>query len=143
MSQSIRNAALRPIPVVTEETQSYWSGASEGELRLRRCNACGQLAKPLEPRCLNCMGADFSVERMSGLVILEGRASIHIPALPGMEPPITVVECAVQEDRRIRLIALDVDGTTDGLMPGDRLGIGFATEENGYSYAVVKPGTAR
>src|SRR5207237_9098332 len=44
----------RARPQPTPETQHFWDGTREGELRLQRCNACGKVYFPPRPCCSAC-----------------------------------------------------------------------------------------
>ena len=47
--------ASKPIPVPTRETQPYWEGCKQHELRIQQCAACGH--SQFYPRlyCTACM----------------------------------------------------------------------------------------
>ncbi|MCB1395315.1 MAG: hypothetical protein H6898_10885 [Rhodobacter sp.] len=139
MSQSTSHIPPRPLPVATAETRPFWDGAAEGALRLRRCTHCGRLAAPLAPRCAGCLGDRFTVDTLSGRATLKGRTVLHLNALPGRDGPLVIVECAIEEDPRIVLIALDDSGVTNGALPGQPLQLGFGPDEGGTRFAVVLP----
>lgn len=48
----------RPIPQATPETAEFWEGASRGELRIQRCQSCGQAYFFPRPFCPNCSSKD-------------------------------------------------------------------------------------
>ena len=64
---------------------------------------------------------------------------LHLNALPGRDGPLVIVECAIEEDPRIVLIALDDSGVTNGALPGQPLQLGFGPDEGGTRFAVVLP----
>ncbi len=128
----------RPEPVPTAESLPFWQGAREGALILRQCLRCETIAAPAAPRCPRCLAPDLSPFRCSGRAALHGRTVLHLDAVPGHEPPLTIVECAVEEAPHILLIALDEDDGTVSLRPGDPLRISFRPDPNGWSYAAVE-----
>jgi Predicted nucleic-acid-binding protein containing a Zn-ribbon len=134
---------LRPQPVATAETRVFWDGAGEGVLRLRRCTSCGRLAAPLAPRCAGCLGADFAVETLSGRAALKGRTVLHLPVFPGREGSLAIAECALEEDPRIVLIALDEGRVTESMAPGAPLQLTFPATAEGARFAVVQAPEAR
>ncbi|MBF9033230.1 hypothetical protein HKCCE2091_03180 [Rhodobacterales bacterium HKCCE2091] len=142
MTQSTPNSAPRPVPVPTAESRVFWDGAEAGRLTLRRCTGCGRLAAPLAPRCAGCLGAEFEAETLSGRAVLGGRTVLHVPGIPGGATPATLVQCAVAEDPRIGLVALDTTGATKRLRPGDMLSLSFADMGGGVFLAVARPGAA-
>lgn len=56
----------RPIPVPTPETQHFWDGTREGELRLQRCDDCAHVYFPPRPFCPACSSRSVSVFAASG-----------------------------------------------------------------------------
>ena len=61
----------RPLPTPTPETQHFWDGTREGELRLQRCDECAQVYFPPRPFCPGCSSRSVSVFAASG------RATLH------------------------------------------------------------------
>jgi len=58
--------ASRPVPEPTPETQHFWDGTREGEIRLQRCDACRHVYFPPRPFCPACSSRSVSVFRASG-----------------------------------------------------------------------------
>src|SRR6266849_6357228 len=56
----------RARPQPTPETQHFWDGTREGELRLQRCNACAKVYFPPRPFCPACAARDVAVFAASG-----------------------------------------------------------------------------
>src|SRR5438128_12182825 len=83
----------RARPQPTPETQHFWDGTREGELRLQRCNACGKVYFPPRPFCPACAARDVAVFTASGKGRLYSYVIHHRP-VPGFTPPyaIAVVE---------------------------------------------------
>src|SRR2546427_9367881 len=56
----------KPIPVPTRETQPYWDGCKQHELRIQQCVACGH--SQFYPRlyCTTCMSERVEWIRASG-----------------------------------------------------------------------------
>ena len=46
--------AARARPKPTPETQHFWDGTREGELRLQRCESCAKTYFPPRPFCPSC-----------------------------------------------------------------------------------------
>src|SRR5690349_5090377 len=47
--------APRPDPVVHPETDGFWTGLAEGELRVQACTRCGTLRFPFASVCHVCL----------------------------------------------------------------------------------------
>ena len=58
--------ASKPIPVPTRETQPYWDGCKQHELRIQQCTACGH--SQFYPRlyCTACMSERVEWVKASG-----------------------------------------------------------------------------
>lgn len=56
----------RPLPQPTPETQHFWEGAKQGELRLQRCADCGHVYFPPRPLCPECSSRNVEVFTASG-----------------------------------------------------------------------------
>ena len=54
------------VPVPTPETQPYWNGVAEGELRLPRCRDCGGAYFPPSPVCPHCTSRSIEWFTASG-----------------------------------------------------------------------------
>ena len=103
-------------PVRNQDTDFFWEGTRQGELRLQRCNSCGELRHPPGPVCPSCHAMD------RGYVVASGRGTIfsflvhHAPQLPGRELPVTIALVELEEG--VRFVA-DVRGNPQDLAIGD------------------------
>lgn len=59
-------AERRPDRTLGPGHEEFWQWCAKGELRLQRCDACGDLRWPVLPACENCGSNEFTWERMSG-----------------------------------------------------------------------------
>ena len=57
-------------PVRNRDTEFFWEGTAHGELRIQRCNACGELRHPPGPVCPACHAMD------RGYVVASGRGTV-------------------------------------------------------------------
>jgi len=91
-----RPAMDRVLPQPTPETQHFWDGCKEGELRLQRCSACAKTYFPPRPFCPSCASRSVEVYKASGKAILYSFVINHRPRPDmGKEPhSIAVVELA-------------------------------------------------
>ena len=88
-------------PQLNRDTAYFWEGTAAGELRIQRCNACGELRHPPGPMCPACHAAD------RGYVVASGRGRVfsflvhHAPQLPGKELPATLALVELEEGVRM------------------------------------------
>ena len=110
-------------PVRNQDTDFFWEGTRQGELRLQKCNACGELRHPPGPVCPSCHAMD------RGYVVASGRGTIfsflvhHAPQMPGRELPVTIALVELEEGRD-RFVA-DVRGNPEDLAIGDPVVVGW------------------
>lgn len=50
----LTDSADAPAPVVHPETEPFWAGLAQGELRVQVCSACDTSRYPFAPVCFNC-----------------------------------------------------------------------------------------
>ena len=88
------------IPVPTPETQHFWEGTRQGELRLQRCLDCGHVYFPPRPFCPLCMSRNVEVFAASGRGTLASYVISH-RRQPNFEPPYSVAMVELEEGPRI------------------------------------------
>lgn len=88
-------------PSIGVDTQFFWDGAKDGELRIQRCADCGALRHPPGPMCPSC----HSIKRDH--VVASGRGMVHSfvvhhhPPVPGRTPPYVVALIDLEEGVRM------------------------------------------
>jgi uncharacterized OB-fold protein len=103
-------------PARNQDTDFFWEGTEQGELRIQKCNACGLLRHPPGPVCPACHAMD------RGFVVASGRGTIfsflvhHAPKMPGRQLPVTIALVELEEG--VRFVA-DVRGNPEDLAIGD------------------------
>ena len=109
-------------PQRNRDTEFFWEGTAAGELRIQKCNACGELRHPPGPMCPSCHAAD------RGHVVASGRGTVfsflvhHAPQLPGKELPATLALIELEEG--VRMVGEVVAGR-EGLAIGDPVQVVF------------------
>jgi uncharacterized protein len=62
---------IRPYPVPDRDTAPFWEGASQGELRIQRCTACGRHVFYPRSVCPHCMADSLE------WVVAAGRGTVY------------------------------------------------------------------
>jgi uncharacterized OB-fold protein len=93
----------RPLPLITQDNEFFWTSGADGKLRLQECKACESLIHPPAPVCRYCRSRDMGVRAVSGKATLAGFTLNHRFSLPGMPAPYVVAQVAIAEDSRVRL----------------------------------------
>lgn len=104
----------RVIPKPTPETQHYWDGAREGDLRLQTCQACDNTYFPPRPFCPECGSRDIAETKASGKAKLLSYVINHLPS-PGFEPPFAIAIVELEEGPRLMSNILDCEQTPEAL----------------------------
>ncbi len=105
----------RPLPRPTPETQHFWDGTREGELRLQRCDACDKVYFPPRPFCPGCASREVSVFKASGRAILYSYVINH-RAAPGFEPPYSIAVVELEEGPRMMTNIVGIENTPENLV---------------------------
>jgi uncharacterized OB-fold protein len=110
-------------PQMNRDTQFFWDGTAAGELRIQKCNACGELRHPPGPMCPSCHAAD------RGHVVASGRGTVfsflvhHAPQLPGKALPATLALIELEEG--VRMVGEVLQPPEGGVAIGDPVQVVF------------------
>ncbi len=104
----------RIIPKPTPETQHYWDGAKQGELRLQQCNSCNNTYFPPRAFCPECGSRDVKVTKASGKGRLYSYIINHLPS-PGFDGPFAVAIVELEEGPRLMSNILECEQTPEAL----------------------------
>ena len=115
-------ARARPQP--TPETQHFWDGTRNGELRLQRCDACAHVYFPPRPFCPACASRTVSVFAASGNAILDSFVIHHRP-VPGFTPPYAIAVVKLAEGPRMMTNIIDCPQTPEALVLDIPLKVAF------------------
>jgi acetyl-CoA acetyltransferase/uncharacterized OB-fold protein len=120
----------RPLPLVTDENEFFWTSGADGQLRLQECKACESLIHPPAPVCRYCRSRDMGVRAVSGKATLAGFTVNHRFSLPGLPAPYVVAQVAIAEDPRVRLTTNIVEAEPDELELGQQVEVVFEQIED-------------
>jgi len=105
-------------PPVSPDTEFFWAGTRQGELRIQRCGGCGVLRHPPGPACPRCGSigkAEYQVAVGTGTVY--SYVVHHHPPVPGKKLPIVVALVELTEGVRMlgELTGTDPDDVRIGM----------------------------
>ena len=120
----------RPLPLITDENEFFWTSGADGTLRLQECRACESLIHPPAPVCRYCRSRDMGVRSVSGKATLAGFTVNHRFSLPGLPAPYVVAQVAIAEDPRVRLTTNIVECDPDQLELGQQVEVVFEQVED-------------
>jgi hypothetical protein len=87
-------------------TEPFWKSVAARELRLPRCNNCGDYRMPPTPFCPACHAQDIDWVCYSGRAVLYSYTVVERNIVPGMEESLPYVPAVVEfpDAQGIRLI---------------------------------------
>uniref|UniRef100_UPI0039BF9149 Zn-ribbon domain-containing OB-fold protein n=1 Tax=Lentzea alba TaxID=2714351 RepID=UPI0039BF9149 len=99
-SQAIR-------PAVNRDTEYFWEGCRQGELRIQRCGQCGLLRHPPGPMCPECGATKPKYLVSDGRGVVYSYVVHHHPQVPGKQTPFVVA--LIELDEGVRMLG-ELDG---------------------------------
>jgi len=120
----------RPLPLITQDNEFFWTSGADGKLRFQECKACTALIHPRAPVCRYCRSRDIGVRAVSGKATLAGFTLNQRFSLPGMPAPYVVAQVAIEEDPRVRLTTNIVESDPDDLELGQQVEVVFEHVED-------------
>ena len=97
--------ATKPIPVPTRETQPYWEGCKQHELRIQQCAACGH--SQFYPRlyCTACMSERVEWVTASGHGTVLSFTIVYRPVTPAFAADVPYVVALITLDEGPQLMS--------------------------------------
>jgi hypothetical protein len=105
----------RTLPQPTPETQHFWDGCKEGELRLQRCAECTRAYFPPRPFCPTCGSRNVVVVRASGLATLYSYIINHRPRPDMGTAPHSIAVVSLAEGPRMMTNIIGCPQTPEAL----------------------------
>ncbi|NIJ40548.1 hypothetical protein FHS78_000818 [Parvibaculum indicum] len=91
----------RPLPQPTPETQHFWDGCRDGEIRLQRCKSCDHTYFPPRDFCPACSAREVEVVKASGKATLYSYIINHRPRPDFGEEPHSIAVVQLEEGPRM------------------------------------------
>jgi len=130
--------AKRARPEPTPETQHYWEGTRQGELRLQRCDACAKTYFPPRPFCPECGSRHVSVVKSSGKGRLFSYVIHHRP-VPGFTPPYAIAVVELEEGPRLMSNIVNCPQTPEALQLDMPLEVAFEKIDDEITLPLFQP----
>ncbi|MGZ3144947.1 bifunctional MaoC family dehydratase N-terminal/OB-fold nucleic acid binding domain-containing protein [Lentzea chajnantorensis] len=104
-AQTQKAQAIRPS--VNRDTEYFWNGTKQGELRIQRCGGCGLLRHPPGPMCPECGATTPRYLVSDGRGVVYSYVVHHHPQVPGKRTPFVIA--LVELDEGVRMLG-ELDG---------------------------------
>lgn len=121
-----------PLPRLTPESDFFWTGGAEGELRMLRCTTCERFAHPPTILCRGCGGDQLAPQPLSGLGTVWTFTVSHQQLLPSLATPYIVAIVALDEQDDLHLTTRLVDTTPEHVHVGMRVQVRFEQHNEVY-----------
>jgi uncharacterized OB-fold protein len=128
----------RALPQPTPETQHFWDGTRENQLRLQRCAECAKVYFPPRPFCPACASRKVSVFPASGKARLYSYV-IHHRKVPGFTPPYAIAVVELAEGPRMMTNIVDCPQTPEALLLDMPLEVVFAKQNDTITLPFFRP----
>ncbi len=128
----------RPLPEPTPETEHFWEGTKNGELRLQKCDDCSHNYFPPRPFCPSCGSRNVSVFAASGRGFLYSYVIHHRPR-PGFEPPYAIAVVELDEGPRMMTNIVECEQTPEALELDMALEVSFEKMNDDITRACFRP----
>jgi uncharacterized OB-fold protein len=106
----------RTLPQPTPETQHFWDGCKQGELRLQRCVKCSKSYFPPRPFCPGCGSRDVETYRASGKGVLWSYVINHRPRPDIGKDPHSIAVVQLSEGPRMMTNIVGCPQTPEALV---------------------------
>lgn len=114
------------VPSPLPETQPYWDGLNEGNLKVQKCGSCGRLRHYPRPVCDKCHSMDVDWATMTGNGKVHTWTITHHAFHPGFKTELPYVLVTVDLDEGVGMQAqLDAPADTK-LEVGQAVEVRFA-----------------
>ena len=133
----------KPIPVPDEASKEFWAASANHILTTQKCEACGWLAYPPKPTCVNCRADPpvFSWQAVSGFGRVKTWTVMRTAFLPGFadDVPYVVADIELEDQPRLRVAARLSEVAHDELQIGMPVQVAFEDVEDGISIPYFVP----
>lgn len=77
--------ARRPLPRPDEDSEQFWRGCREQELRMQQCDSCGKVRFRPSAVCPACLAEEFHWQPLSGRGRVHSFGVVHRKLVPGFD----------------------------------------------------------
>ena len=103
-----------PVPKPTPETEHFWAGARDGQLKLQRCTECSEVYFPPRPFCPSCISRNVEIFDASG----KGRLYSYVinqREHPAHDGPYSIAVVELDEGPRMMTNIINCEQTPEAL----------------------------
>jgi uncharacterized OB-fold protein len=113
------------VPAITDDSREYWTGGAAGELRIYRCDDCGNYIHPPVPVCRKCRSIRVGAHAVCGRGTLVSFTVNHQPWSQEYDGPYIVGLVAIDEQAGVNLMTNIIECPLGDVRIGMRLEVVF------------------
>ncbi|AIT79802.1 Zn-ribbon domain-containing OB-fold protein [Novosphingobium pentaromativorans] len=129
----------RALPEPTPETEHFWDGCRQGELRIQRCMSCNHSYFPPRPVCPECWSRDIEIYVASGKATLHSYIINHRPRPDMGTEPHSIAMVRLAEGPQMMSNIVDCPQTPEALILDMPLEVTFLKQSDTISLPQFKP----
>lgn len=127
-----------PLPRPNAQTQVFWDGCAEGELRYQCCASCSHVQCIPRSLCEQCQGSELQWRASAGMGTVLTFTTVFRAPLPVFKDKVPYVIAIVDMDEGFRVMANALSRTVQGAVAiGSRVSISF-TDVHGMALPVLQ-----
>lgn len=130
--------AARPMPVLSDLNRPFWAAAAQGELRLQRCEECGEIRHPIADICPKCLSGLYQWSKMSGRARLLSFVIFHRAYRASLKDQLPYNSALVRLDEGPTLVS-NIAAPQDDLKNDMPLEVAFLPVSDEVAIPVFKP----
>ncbi|MDO6414537.1 zinc ribbon domain-containing protein [Sphingomonas sp. BIUV-7] len=127
------------LPQPTPETQHYWDGCAQSELRLQRCRACAQAYFPPRPVCPSCAARDIEIFAASGRATLHSYIINQRPRPDMGKDPHSIAVVLLEEGPKMMTNIIDCPQTPEALILDMPVEVVFIRQNDAITLPFFRP----
>ena len=108
----------RKLPLITPETEAFWTGGKDGALMIQRCTTCGIYQHPPLPICSHCRTETVLPAAVSGRGKVKTYTVNYQQWVPGLNEPFVFAAIELEEQPELYVfsnILAPVDSVKSGI----------------------------
>jgi uncharacterized protein len=91
----------RKLPLLTPETEAFWTGGKDNCLMIQRCTRCGHYQHPPLPLCSKCRTETVLPTVVSGRARVKTFTVNHQQWVPGLDEPFVYAAVELEEQSEL------------------------------------------
>jgi uncharacterized OB-fold protein len=131
----------RPLPLPDLQTQGFWDGCRDHELRLLRCEDCTTYVHQPAPMCHACNSTRLGWQRVAGKGEVYSWVVVHHAPTAGFqeETPYVVAWIELVEQAGLRILSNVIGCAPDEVQAGMRVRVEFRDVTQDVSLPLFRP----